>query len=101
MNPTNDCPSDDRVEFLAVVAGLMDALHSIVDMNMLAMGRFYSLAKHTGFETPESPEFASLQGHRVHEMLAEWEARVTGQEYVPPPTSGRTPPRESLIKSNL
>lgn len=51
----------------------------------LAMSRFHSLAAHTGFETPEGPEFASERGSRIHGMLAEWEARVTGQEYVSPP----------------
>ncbi len=70
---------------LELVAELMDALHNMVDMHTLAMSRFYSLAAHTGFETPEDPEFASERGSRIHEMLAKWEARVTGHEYVPPP----------------
>ena len=73
---------------LELVAELMDALHSMVDMHTLAMSRFYSLAAHTGFETPEDHEFASVRGSQIHEMLAKWEARVTGQEYVPPPKEG-------------
>ena len=72
-------------DLLELVAALMDALHSMVDMHTLAMSRFHSLAAHTGFETPEGPEFASERGSRIHGMLAEWEARVTGQEYVSPP----------------
>ena len=92
LNGTNELTKEVD-DLLELVAGLMDALHSMVDMHILAMSRFHSLAEHTGFETPEGPEFASERGSRVHEMLAEWEARVTGQEYVPSPLRRAEPKR--------